>query len=199
MRSLTIAVLAVFWPSQAWAHTSIPGMTGFYWGLLHPFTVPAQLLALLAIALVVQQQLPRGEDLLKGFVIACIVGGGAAAASVVSTSVDLPLTIVAIVVGLLAASAITLQKPVLWILGLLSGFLSGIVSWPDPGSTNAMLFSASGAIFGSIMVIVIIASTLETMQQKIKWGWLPIATRVIASWISAVSFLLGALSLRGLL
>ena len=197
MRRLAIIVPVVLWPSHAWAHTSIPGLTGFYWGLLHPFTVPAQLLTLLATALVVQQQLPRGEDALKGFVLACLAGGAVAAAGLTSTSVELPLIAMAIVTGLLAASAIPLHTSVLWGLGLMAGLLTGVVSWPDPGSTNAMLFSASGAMFGALMVIVMVASTLEAVKHKVNWNWISIATRVVASWIAAVAILLGALSLRG--
>jgi urease accessory protein len=43
-------------PGWALAHSPIPGIASFYSGVLHPFVVPAQLMALLALGLLFGQR-----------------------------------------------------------------------------------------------------------------------------------------------
>lgn len=70
------------------------------------------------------------------------------------------------------------------------------LSWPDPGAKGDMMFTALGAIIGSVLIVIAVAGIIETVWQAAKWPWLPIAVRVAASWETAIAVLLGALLFR---
>ena len=171
-------------------------MEGFYWGMLHPFTAAPQLLLLLAFALFLQQRLPEAEDAFTGLWVGSILGGAVAALGLVGIAPDPPLIAVAVLLGLLVASAVKLRSVVLWIAGGGAGLLNGYVSWPEPGPFSDMLFSGLGALAGSILIVIVVGGGLEILRQKAGWPWLGIAVRIAGSWIVAVSVLLGALMLR---
>lgn len=180
-----------------------------YWGILHPFTSGLQLLALFALALFLQQRLPVSEDAFHGFWVACLVGAGAAAAGVASFSVELALTLSALVSGLLVASAARLPLLVQVIVSMGCGLFCGYLSWPEPGVPGDMMFTALGAVIGSmliftavgavvgsVLVVIVVSVMIEAVWQLTKWPWLPIAVRVAASWVTAIAVLLGALTFR---
>lgn len=198
MKRWLFALLALCWPVPAWAHGSVPGLQGIYSGMLHPFTSGPQLLALLALALVIQQRLPDSEDVFHGFWVSCLAGAGVAALSPWSFNPDVPLTVLAIVTGLIAASALRLPLLLLLLLGVGCGLPSGYLSWPEPGARGDMMFTALGGIIGSVLIVIMAAGVIEAIWQAAKWAWLPIAVRVAGSWIAAISGLLGALLIRNL-
>lgn len=191
-------LLALCWPVPAWAHSSAPGLQGIYWGMLHPFTNGAQMLALMALALVIQQRLPESEDVFHGFWISCLAGASAAASGLPGLNPDMLLTCFAILAGVLAASAMRLPLAALLALGICCGLLCGYVSWPDPGVRSDMMFTTLGAILGAVLVILMVAGLFEMVWQAARWAWLPVAVRVAASWVTAISLLLAALSFRPL-
>lgn len=164
--------------------------------MLHPFTSGPQILALVALALVIQQRLPEGEDVFHGFWATCLLGAAAAALGLSGIDVDVPLILFTIAAGLLAASGLTLPLPTLMALGTICGLLSGYISWPDSGSNGNMLFSTLGAIVGSILVIIVVAGGLQAIRQFAGWPWFPVAVRVAGSWLTAIAILLGALIFR---
>jgi hydrogenase/urease accessory protein HupE len=191
-------LLVTLWPETAWAHGSIPGMQGFYWGMLHPFTSGPQILALFALSLVLQQRQPNSQDMLIGFLAGCIAGAAAAALGITGLDSDVPLTLFAVATGILTASALKLPVPALTVTGGIGGLLNGYVSWPDPGSASGMMPSALGAIVGSALIVIVVAGLIEIVRQKTGWAWLPIAVRVAGSWLAAISVLLGALLFRNM-
>ncbi len=197
MKRWPLLLLALCWPGPAWAHSSAPGIQGIYWGMLHPFTSGPQVLALFALALVIQQRLPDSEDVFHGFWASCLAGIGAAAIGLSGFDPEMLLTILAIVAGVLAASALRLPLAALLALGVCCGLLCGYLSWPDPGAKGMML-TALGAVLGSVLIVILLAGMIEMVWQAKRWAWLPIAVRVAASWVTAISVLLGALLFRKL-
>lgn len=199
MKRWLFLALVLFWPAPAWAHGSVPGLQGIYSGMLHPFTSGPQLLALFALALVIQQRLPDSEDAFHGFWFSCLVGAGAAAIGLSGHNPDAPLTVFAALAGILAASAIRMPFLILLLIGSVGGLLSGYVSWPDPGAPGDMMFTALGAIIGSVLVVIFVAGGVAVLWQTTRWPWLPIAVRVAGSWTTAIALLLGALLFRGMM
>jgi hypothetical protein len=165
--------------------------------MLHPFTSGPQLLALFAMALVIQQRLPDSEDAFHAFWASCLAGAGAAALGLGGLNPDVPLTVFAVIAGIVAASALRLPLSALLLLGITCGLLSGYLSWPDPGAKGEMMFTALGAILGSVVMVIVVAGIVELVWQTRRWPWLPIAVRVAASWVTAIAVLLGALTIRG--
>jgi hydrogenase/urease accessory protein HupE len=164
--------------------------------MLHPFSTGPQMLTLVALSLLIQQRLPEGADIFTGFWIGCIVGVAGAVLGIAGFDPDVPLTLFAIVAGILVAAAARIPSALLGAAGGFAGLLSGYVSWPDPGPVTDMMFSASGAILGSILIVIVVAGGSEVIREKTGWAWLSIAVRVAGSWITAISVLLGALLVR---
>lgn len=184
------------WPAPAWAHGSVPGLQGIYFGMLHPFTSGPQLLALFAMALAIQQRLPDSEDVFHAFWASCLAGAGAAALGPSGMNPDVPLTVFAVIAGIVTASALRIPLSALLLLGITCGLLSGYLSWPDPGAKGDMMFTALGAIIGSVLIVIALAGVVEIAWQAMKRPWLQIAVRVAASWVTAIAILTGALLLR---
>lgn len=199
MRRVLYLLLAICWPTTAFAHSSLPGMQGIYWGMLHPFTSGPQLLALFALSLLIQQRLSDSEDVFHSFWVGCLVGAGTAALGLTGFDPDILLTALAILAGVLAASAVRLPLPVLLSVGTCCGLVTGYLSWPDPGAKGDMMFTAIGSVVGSVLILIVLAGVIEMVWQARKWLWLPIAVRVAASWVTAISVLLGALLVRNML
>jgi hypothetical protein len=82
------------------------------------------------------------------------------------------------------------------VVGISCGLLSGYISWPEPGATSDMMFSAVGAIIGSVLIVIVVAGTIELIRQEVKWPWLPVAVSITGSWMAAIAVLLGALMFR---
>jgi urease accessory protein len=164
--------------------------------MLHPSSSGPQLLMLLALSLFIQQRLPESEATFTGLWIGCILGAAIAAFGVAGLDADKPLTLAAIIAGVLVAGALKLGSVMLWAAGGTAGLLSGYVSWPDPGPPSDMFFSGLGAIAGSILIVILAGGGTELMRVKTGWPWLALAVRVAGSWIAAISVLLGALLIR---
>jgi hydrogenase/urease accessory protein HupE len=198
MKRWSFLLLALCWPGPAFAHSSVPGIQGIYWGMLHPFTSGPQILALFGLALLIQQHIPDAEDVFHSFWAACLVGAGAAFLGPSGFDPEMILTLAAIIAGVLVASAIRLPLLAHLALSICCGLLIGYLSWPDPGGTGDMMLTTLGAIIGAVLAIILVAGGIETLSQATKWPWLPIAVRIAGSWTAAISVLLGALLFRKL-
>lgn len=189
--------MAVTWPDAAFAHSSVPGLAGLYTGMLHPFTMAVQLLMLTALALFVQQRLPESELTLYAFLTGSLLGVGAAASRVLSTSSGSPAIVVAVVTSLLVAACWPRGIALLLLVGGVSGTISGLLSWPDAGGkTGAMILTGLGAVIGALLFVVMVVAILEVVRAKVASQWLTIAVRIAASWTGATALLLGALAYK---
>jgi urease accessory protein len=182
-------LLALFLLSQ-------PGAEGFYTGLFHFFTVPGELLVLLAFSLVISQHVTVAEQIWKAFALASLFGLAWAFGGWSAFNPDLPLLATAVVVGLYVASAVPLPLLILRIGSAVIGFLVGFVSLPDSGPRAAMAFTICGTIVGVNVFLAYVGGGLVALQKKVSWPWLPIGLRVAGSWVAAISVLLAALAFR---
>lgn len=181
---------------SAFAHSSLPGVQGLYWGMLHPFASGPQILMLCALSFFIQQRLPESENSFNGLCIGCLIGAAAAAFGPVGFEPDIAMTLCAIALGILVASAVKVARFLLWVAGGAAGVLSGHAAWPDPGPMSDMLYSSAGAIIGSIVFVILVAGSAEMFWLKTRWAWITVAVRVAGSWITAIAVLLGALLFR---
>jgi hydrogenase/urease accessory protein HupE len=179
---------------MAWAHAPVPGVKGFYVGLLHPFSMAAELLVLLAFSLLVSQHRSIRENMWKSFALGSIVGLGLATGSWITFDANLPLLVLTVCVGLSVAGALSLPLPVALFASAAIGFLVGRVSLADPGPLAAVVFTTSGAFLGAHMLFFLVTAGLFKLKDKIYWPSMPVAFRVAGSWISAISILLAAVT-----
>ncbi|MTH80351.1 HupE/UreJ family protein [Paracoccus aestuariivivens] len=196
-RGFLLTALATCLPMQAAAHSAIPGVAGFYWGLLHAFSVPGAILTLFALGLLIQQRLPEGQIAFWAFVIAIPVGAALSAIAGQQWPASTFLIGLAVLIGLHVALDVQLNAKVLAAIAAIAGLTCGYVSWPDPGPWNAMLLSGLGALLGSVIILTMVAGGIAALRIETGWNWLTIAVRVVGSWTCAIAILLGAAAIRG--
>ncbi len=182
-------------PTVAVAHSPIPGIEGFYAGLLHPLSNVAQLLALLALAVMLglgfrQSAASSLAALAFGVLIGIVLG-------------QLALTADWLQVGLLvtavAAAATSALFPVLPIVvaalfALVVGILVGIASTPDPGPLRATLITLAGSFVGANLLVLYVGGGVDWIREKYTEHWVQVGIRVVAAWICAISVLMTALA-----
>jgi hypothetical protein len=104
---------------------------------------------------------------------------------------ELPLLILALIVGIVAATGAPLTNIGAYAGGMLAGFLIGIVSTPEPGSLGAIVATVVGNVGGAMLLPLFVAGGVVALRE---WdiSLSSIASRIAASWIATISALLVA-------
>ena len=179
-------------PAQA--HGVVPGIGAFYNGALHPLATPAQLMALLALGLLVGQHMQASTNAaakapLLGLLVALLVGlllhrvAG-------DPDTERVLLVLAPVMGIATAAARSLPIPALAALAAATGAAVALGSGPEgvDGKDRWLMLAGSG--FASLLT----SSYVAVMVSMARPAWLKIAVRVVGSWITAASLLVLALA-----
>jgi urease accessory protein len=173
--------------ASARAHSPVPGIGDFYSGMLHPFLVPAQLLALVALGLMVGQYAPRSARYaLPAFVLVLL----AALFFPLPVLPELNLPYIALACGIFAVLALDSGAIGPAVFAALTAMVIGGNVRADFAFFEPSWLAFSGTAL-SIVLILILCSGLAAVLRK---PWKGIAVRVLGSWISAVSLMLIALS-----
>lgn len=179
------------------AHSPLPGIDGFYAGLLHPVSTPDQALALLATGLLLggfaMQRLPAAFG---AAAIGLVTGLATGLAPGVPTGDPAPwLFGLATVAAICTALAPGRALPLVVLLSLGAGALLGWASLPDAGPPRDRAFTVAGAVTGAALGLLYIAGGIELLRDRIRAPALGIALRVLAAWIAAITLLMLALRL----
>lgn len=188
MRRADLAIAAAVFtlrPEAAWAHGVLDGVGDFYAGLLHPLIVPAELLALVATALLlgvsgVQVCRPALPALVLGLCLGLFVGQhlpeGMATPLVLGT---------ALITGSSVAAAIRLPAGLSVGLAAVAGLAVGIDAAPEADALRPVLIASIATLIGgSALAAMVIALVLGR-----KLHWQRVAVRTAGSWITACSIL----------
>ncbi|NJO38013.1 MAG: hypothetical protein HC871_10880 [Rhizobiales bacterium] len=171
----------------------IAGMTGFLDGVLHPLTVPAQLLALLGLGLWLGRHQPQETDrAIIGFAVSLILGSALGMIGPLRdmTPILLPA---ALALGLLVAA----ERHLAW-LGAAAvaagvGLLVGADSTPDETtSLQSRIILLAGTFVGAHLLLL----NLMTIVSASERAWSRIAVRIAGSWLAAIAILMLALNFR---
>ncbi len=182
-------------PTVAVAHSPIPGIEGFYTGLLHPLSNVPQLLALLALAVMLGhgfRQSPASSlaALAFGLLIGIVLGQLALTADWLQAG----LLIAAVAAAATSALFPALPIVVAALFALVVGILVGIASTPDPGPLRATLMTLAGSFVGANLFVPSVADGVAWIRQKYTKHWVQVGIRVVAAWICAISVLMTALA-----
>lgn len=193
-----LLAVAIAWPSAAWAHSPVPGIEGFYVGMLHPVTVPGHLLLLSVVGLLLGF---RGVKLARPAFVAFVAS--LAIGAVFGRSVPTEA-----MTGWAALAAVLLTAPALFFRGTagvaivvcaLGGLLIGLGSLPEPGSLGAVVITLVGALVGAPFMMLCIAAVAETVRERLRPSWTDTIARVVGAWVIAIATLLLAVEMRPLI
>ncbi|MDJ0991994.1 MAG: HupE/UreJ family protein [Dinoroseobacter sp.] len=177
--------------SPACAHSPVPGLEGFYTGMLHPFSTPSQLLVMVGLGLLVGAfAVKSARWLLCGFLVGTFAGllMGPLIPDIDPIMFALAFAaccLVALIPGRLMLIAIA--------LAITGGYLIGEASIPDEGPTRDRLFTMSGSIVGANVGLLYLFSIVDFVRSRCVWPWVGVAFRVIAAWLGAISLMMLAL------
>ena len=187
--SLAVAFVATAAPASA---HPVFGVTGFAGGFLHALVVPAHLMAVVALALLIGQQL-RNRCAVIAYAAAIIAGLGAIALAYVPTRAEQGVLAAAAGTGLLVA----LGRPLPRSAGVLIAAAGGLALALDSPPEAISLRDANLALLGTAIGAVIVLLALLQVTTRLTRGWQRIGARIVGSWIAASAILVLALRLVG--
>jgi urease accessory protein len=193
MTPLAVAGALLLLPGVALAHSPIPGIGGFYNGLLHPLLVPAHLLALVALGLWLgQQALPRIQDALLSFSLLLLAGLVLAAFAPPGGGQTSLLLSCALGLGLLVAAASPVPRYAAAAVAGVVALLVGLDSAPEAGGMRTRLIVLAGVGVGVHLLLLNVVALTSYAQKP----WLKVGVRVLGSWSAASALMVLALALR---
>jgi hypothetical protein len=200
MTRALVALVVFVVPDTAFAHSSIPGVEGFYVGLTHPLVEIAQGLAIVATGLFIGQQNSKvvGKAWLA-FTVFMGLGLGATLVGAGGARLVVPDTLLfglALVGGISVAAKFTIVRFFPIGLAAVVGGAIGAVSLPDPGSLGGMAFTTAGSVVGCNLLLVYSLAGAHWIRSQHERPWLQIGLRIVGSWIAAACALMLALALK---
>lgn len=180
-------------PTAASAHSPIPGIGRFYSGALHPFVVPAQWMALLALGLLLGQRGMMKTGLALTVLLLALVAGLGIGFVAHDVDTDALLLACCAVLALVVVLALPLPQWLLALAGAVVGVAIGLSSAPDGLSGWGHAGSLAGSAFGALLFTLWIVAMTEFAQRP----WPKIIVRVLGSWLAASALLVLALSWVG--
>jgi hydrogenase/urease accessory protein HupE len=194
-RTIAVVLAGGLLSRDALAHSPVPGIEGFYTGLLHPISTPEQVLALLALGMMLGLRWPSWFKV-SFFVFASstLLGIFLGQLGIAQGIAESTLLLVAVVAATLSA----LYPPGLFalfvILPSIAGALIGFLSTPDPGFLTATIVNLFGSFVGANLALLYIGGGVGWFRERFKGQWSQIGLRIIAAWIAAISVLAASLS-----
>jgi hydrogenase/urease accessory protein HupE len=191
-----LGLAAAFLPQGALAHSPFPGIEGFYLGLLHPLSTPAQLLALLALGMALGWRW-RQQFAVQwaAFAIAVLLG-------IVLGQLDVRLPdeeLLLLLFGIVAAALSALHPggflPLTMILVGAVGLLIGLLSTPDPGPLRATIVTLAGSFCGANLALFYVSGAVGSLRERFTQHWVAVGLRVVGAWLAAIAVLMGSLAL----
>jgi hydrogenase/urease accessory protein HupE len=193
---LALALVACLAPGSAAAHSPVPGLAGFYTGMLHPLSTPGQLLGLLALGLMLGLRWPQWCALAwLSFAVSALLGICLGQVGFVPTWGEAALLILAVSAAALAA----LHPPGFLTLFLLfsglCGLLIGALSTPDPGPVRDTIITLAGSFVGANIALIYVTGGIGWLRERFTQHWAHVGLRVVAAWIAAISVLSALIAL----
>lgn len=188
---LCAVLLALCAAPPAYAHSPVPGIEGFYIGLLDPLSAMPQVLVLLGLGLLMASfEKSQAVWQLAAFLVATLVGIVFGAGLL---TFNIPLLATATVAGAMAALAPARALAVCVALAAIGGFYVGAVSIPDPGPVRDRIITVAGSFVGANLAVLYIFGAIIYAKEKATAPWLGTALRAVAGGVAVIAALLLAL------
>lgn len=162
----------------------------FLAGLLHPFLVPAHVIALVAVGLMIAQQGPGDRAVLLIVFIAALAGGFVAVVLAVAANYALLYLLAAsAAAGLLA----TLGRPLPLALTVTPAAVTGAAFIFDSVPQDISMSASAAALAASACAAGFAVAALAVLVVRLRHPYLQVGMRIIASWAAASAILVLAL------
>lgn len=182
--ALAIAVV----PGSAAAHSPIPGIEGFYVGMLHPIASLPQLLALVALSLLLGLGRPGAFAVgWAAFALTCVVGvvlGQWRPDLVVGGPWLLGL---AAATAALAAGAPQGLRAAAPALAAAIGAGVGLASTPAPGPWTPTLITVSGSVVGACVALLYAGGVVGWLRGRFEGGPMRAGLRSAAALVAGLA------------
>ncbi len=180
----TIALLAATAPAHA--HAPLNGVGEFYAGLLHPIVVPAELLAIVAVGLLLgfggYRHCHLGIPALACGLVLGLATGFAGWAGEIGSGL---LLSVALVAAATVTAGIGLPVVLAAILACVGGFAVGLDAQPETQSLPSTLLTGMATVMSGTIVVLVVSAVVLSREKF----WQKVAVRVAGSWITASGLL----------
>ena len=189
MKRLIIAAIVMLCSTVAWAHGELGGGQGILSGLAHFVSSPislASFVGLVAVVYVVE------EERVSAIVIAAAVSAGLSS-FLAGSGPAYVAPIVTALVGLTAVAALKPSNTAAILMAIACGSASGLAADLDP-PTIARAVGVSIAQAGLLISALYTLPELDRVRKL--QSVLPIARRVIGSWVAAIGLLMAALAIQ---
>lgn len=189
-----LALPLLVMPEPAIAHSALAGGGGFWGGLLHPYVVPAHMLAIFTAALLSAQVSRCCPDAARwsgpaAFAAGLAGGSLVIAQAVVPTYANEVLLGLAVLGGIwIASERAPLPVTALFIAGL-TGLATALDSPPDAILLREAILMQIGTFFGALVLF----TAVQEGAFRLKRGWQRIGLRIVGSWSAACAILVLAL------
>jgi hydrogenase/urease accessory protein HupE len=171
--------------APAHAHLMETGFGAFYDGIAHVVLTPADLLVVIALALLAGQ---RGAEAARRALLALPLAwlAGGAVGMLFPSDHTLPVltTLTFGLAGVLVALDTSLKVAAVALFTVVAGLLHGYVNGASLGSSGSL--ALAGAITAACCLFAILAAQVTTIQAA--WG--RIALRAVGSWVAAAGLLM---------
>jgi urease accessory protein len=187
-RARPLVVAATVAPAPAAeAHLVETGFGAFYDGLAHVVLTPADLLVVIALALLAGQRgTAAARYALFALPLAWLAGGLVGARWPGIGALPLGTTLTFLLAGALVALNARIRDIGIAAIAVAAGMLHGLVNGATMGTTGASGLALGGAITAVFCVTAVVSAEVTALPA----GWPRIAVRVAGSWIAAAGLLM---------
>ncbi len=197
-RALVAGLALCVGAAPAGAHSPIQGIGNFYNGALHPIVSAPHLLALLALGLMVGQEVQRAAEGDRGrrveapfiALLGALALGLAGHRLAGDPDTDLVLLALAVGLGLSVAAAWAPPRGLLLAVTAATGLAVAVASGPSQLEGAARWTH----LVGVLGVVMLVCAYVAVLVAAARLAWLRIAVRVVGSWLAAAALLVLALS-----
>ncbi len=182
-----IVAFAATVPGPAQAHLVETGFGAFYDGIAHLAVTPADLLVVVALALLAGQRGTRAARFaVFALPVAWFAGGVIGARWPSAPALPLLTTLTFAVAGALVALNAKVRDVGVAALGIAAGLLHGLVN----GATMALAGATGLVLGGAVSAIFCLTAIVSAEVTALPAGWSRIVVRVGGSWIAAAGLLM---------
>jgi urease accessory protein len=188
---LALLVAGLLCAAPAEAHLVETGFGAFYDGVVHLVVTPADLLLVLAIALLAGQRGARAARftlivLPLAWLAGAVLGSRSGAVAAMPWLTTVPFA----AAGVLVALNVKVNDWAVGAFAASAGLLHGMASAPALGASSSGLQAMSTAIGGSIVAVACLSTLVAGEVVALPSGWPRIVVRVAGSWIAAAGLLM---------